>query len=130
MIQSTEAIAKVARELGGKGTLRLLLLFGSRARGDAHPLSDWDLGFLAGPDFDVATLQGRLVEALGTERIDLVDLASAGALLRFRAARDGMPLYEQPGAFEAFWLESVHFWCEAGPVLRDAYGDLLQELRS
>jgi predicted nucleotidyltransferase len=80
--------------------LRLLLLFGSRARGDAQEGSDWDLGYLAREGFDPDTLLLDLVNALGTDRIDLVDLARAGAQVRFRAAGDGRALYErEPGLF-------------------------------
>lgn len=127
LLQRVSELARAAAE--EEGALRLFVLFGSRARGDAHERSDWDFGFLAGPTFDVAMLQSRLIEALGTEAVDLVDLANASGLLRFRAARDGEPLFERSNAWEVFWLESVHFWCEAGPILREAYGELLEELR-
>jgi len=109
--------------------LDLLVLFGSRARGEARPDSDWDFGYLADERFDPLDLLPPLVAALGTDRIDLVDLRRAGALLRFRAARDGRPIFEaRPGRFEEFQLEAADFWCDVEPVLRRAYGDLLAEL--
>jgi len=110
--------------------LRLLLLFGSRARGDTRAESDWDVGYLADTSFDPDALLLDLVERLGTDRVDLVDLARAGAQLRFRAAAEGRVLHEDaPSRFEAFWLEAVHFWCDAGPLIRDAYGHALARLR-
>jgi hypothetical protein len=36
--------------------LDVLLLFGSRGRGDAHTRSDWDIGYTASSDVDAATL--------------------------------------------------------------------------
>ena len=36
----------------GDPLLRLLVLFGSRERGDARPESDWDLGYLAETGFE------------------------------------------------------------------------------
>lgn len=110
--------------------LRLLLLFGSRARGDAQERSDWDLGYLADNGFDPDSLALDLVTALGTDRIDLVDLGRAGAQIRFRAAGDGRVLYEaDAGVFSKFWLEAVGFWCDVAPLLRDGYGQVLARLR-
>ena len=122
------------KQLAGVGArhpnLRLLLLFGSRARGDAQERSDWDLGYLADDGFDPDALLLHLVNALGTDRVDLVDLARAGAQLRFRAARDGRVLYEAaPGLFGKFWMEAVDFWCDIEPLLRDGYAQVLARLR-
>ena len=110
--------------------LRLLILFGSRARGDAHAGSDWDFGCLADGHFDLFALLAELVSVLGTDRVDLVDLARAGGQVRFRAARDGHLLYAVDEAvFPRFWLAAVSFWCEAGPVIRAGYADVLAGLR-
>jgi predicted nucleotidyltransferase len=109
--------------------LRLLVLFGSRARGDATRGSDWDLGYIASADFDVFGFLATLVRALGTDRIDLVDLERASGLIRFRAARDGIVLFEAtPRAFEEFWFEAVSFWCDMAPVIRAGYEDILSGL--
>jgi predicted nucleotidyltransferase len=110
--------------------LLLLVLFGSRARGDAQAESDWDLGYLAEAGFDPDALLLDLVTRLGTDRVDLVDLRRAGGQLRFRAAAEGQVLYEDaPARFEKFWLEAVHFWCDAGPLIRDGYAQTLARLR-
>src|SRR5882724_2386772 len=117
--QAIQQLADAARRAEG---LDLLLLFGSRARGDAHPHSDWDLGYLAGPGFDPDGFLARAVRRLGSDRVDLVDLARASGLLRFRAAGEGQVLHEsQPGRFERFWLEAVSFWCDAQPILDAGY---------
>lgn len=122
-----ELIARLAARAPG---LEFLALHGSRARGEAAPDSDWDLAYLADSSFDPDELLAELVLALGTDRIDLADLGRAGGLLRFRVARDGEPLFEaRPGAFERFWLDAVHFWCDAGPIIRRGYEDLLAEYR-
>jgi predicted nucleotidyltransferase len=120
-----ERICALAREF----PLDLLLLFGSRARGDVNPQSDWDCGYLAGPDFDPDEFLGRLVSLLGTDRIDLVDLRRTNGLLRYRAAAEGRPLFAvRPGVFEDFWLEAISFWCDMGPILRQGYEEILQGL--
>jgi predicted nucleotidyltransferase len=121
-----ERIKSLARELSG---LDLLLLFGSRARGDVHPRSDWDFGYLAGTDFDADDFLARLVLLLGTDQVDLVNLKRANGLLRYRAAAEGHPLFESaPGVFEDFWFEAVSFWCDAGPILHQSYEATLQRL--
>jgi predicted nucleotidyltransferase len=123
----TERLTQLAGEHTG---LRLLVLFGSRARGDAHARSDWDFGYLGDERVDPAALVASLVDCLGTERVDLTDLARAGALLRFRAAAEGQPVYASDAdAFERFWLEAVSFWCDAAPTLRAGYADVLDRLR-
>jgi len=109
--------------------MSLLVLHGSHARGDAGPRSDWDFGYLADDRLDPAALHARLTVAVETDAVDLVYLASASALLRFRAAKDGVPLFERPaGAFGEFQLDAVRFWCDAGPVIRAAQADVLAAL--
>ncbi|MGH8930096.1 MAG: type VII toxin-antitoxin system MntA family adenylyltransferase antitoxin [Egibacteraceae bacterium] len=126
MIPDDLAARVGASQLAG---LHLLVLHGSRARGDAGPLSDWDFGFLADDRLDAALLRARLTVAVGTEAVDLVDLARASALLRFRAARDARVLFERDEAeFRRFQLEAVRFWCDAGPVIRAAHDEILAAL--
>ena len=110
--------------------LHLLVLFGSRARTDARSTSDWDFGYVAADGLDPDALLLDLVHVLGTDRVDLVDLARAGAQIRFRAAAEGRVVHEgSPGAFAEFWLDAVDFWCDAEPVLRAGYADVLARLR-
>ena len=72
----------------------MLLLFGSRGRGDALPASDWDFGYIAAREVDAPGLLARIVEAVGSDHVDLVDLHAAGGMLRYRAARDGLAVFE------------------------------------
>ncbi|MBC3194244.1 nucleotidyltransferase domain-containing protein [Pseudonocardia sp. C8] len=106
--------------------LDLLLLHGSRSRGEAHPGSDWDLGYLG--EVDPARLLDAVASALGTNRVDLVDLARATALLRFEAARDGVCIHETAGSHRRFVVDATTFWCDAGPVIRRAQDEVLAEL--
>jgi predicted nucleotidyltransferase len=110
--------------------LDLLMLFGSRARGDAQPDSDWDLGYLAAPTFDPATFLAAVVERLGSDRVDLVDLSRASGLLRYRAARDGVAIFERrPRLAEQYRLDAADFWCDAGPIAAQGYEDVLAGLK-
>jgi predicted nucleotidyltransferase len=119
------ALAQAADAAPG---LQLLVLHGSRARGTSHERSDWDFAYEGNADFDVDAFLATLADLLKVDRIDLVDLARAGALLRHRVARDGVTLFERtPGRFERFWLDAVHTWCDLAPVLEPLYEQALAE---
>lgn len=109
--------------------LRMLILYGSRARGDAGPGADWDFGYLAEEASDVPGLLAALVEHLGDDDIDLVDLDRASGLLRFRSACDGVLSYEsEPGVFDRYRLEAAGFWCENSTVFERGYAATLEAL--
>lgn len=121
-----EPHAPLGRIAAATPGLHLLVLYGSRARADAHARSDWDLAYQAGPALDVDALLAALADSLKADRIDLVDLDRAGALLRHRVARDGVVLFERdPGRFDRFWLDAVHTWCDLAPVLEPLYARVL-----
>jgi len=110
--------------------VKLLVLFGSRVRGQVHPHSDWDFGYLAGEHSDVDLFRERLVQAVGTESIDLVNLACSSSLLRMRVAAEGEALFEsEPGLFKGFQAEAARFWCDVEPVLSRAYTQILGRAR-
>lgn len=121
-----DRLAAIARSTAG---LDLLIVFGSRARGDARPDSDWDIGYLANETADVPGLLARLVETLDDDRVDLVDLRSAGGLLRYRAAREGRLAYEAAAdLFDRYRLDAVRFWCDNAPLFERGYDDVLESL--
>jgi hypothetical protein len=75
--------------------------------------SDWDFACEADPAFDRDALLASAANTLEVDRIDLVDLDQAGALLRHRVAGDGVVVIERaPGAFKCFWLDAVKTWCD------------------
>jgi len=119
-------LARMAHATPG---LQLLLLFGSRARGEARPDSDWDFGYLAEPNVDLPALLSAIIDTVGSDRVDLVDLSRAGGLLRFRAARDGRVIMEARSRLgEQFCLDAAQFWCDAAPVLERGYDQVLADL--
>lgn len=121
-----EIVAQCVADLPG---LRLLVLHGSRARGQAHAGSDWDFAYLADPGLDADTLLMRLVEGVGADRVDLADLNRAGALLRQQVASDGVLLYEHVhGDFRRFQIEAARVWCDFAPVLDPVYRTVLEAL--
>jgi predicted nucleotidyltransferase len=110
--------------------LKLLVLHGSRARGTSHERSDWDFAYLGDAALDPDGLLATLNESLGTDAVDLADLAEGSALLRFRAARDGIVVHEAaPGTFDTFRLDAIHTWCDMEPVLTPLYDKVLEDLK-
>ena len=129
MPDGSRELAAVRAAAATQPGLRLLLLHGSRARGDAHARSDWDFAYLADDAFDPDALLAVLADRVKADRIDLADLDRAGALRRFRAARDACVLFEDaPGRFDRFWLDAVDTWCDLAPVLEPAYARVLDAL--
>jgi predicted nucleotidyltransferase len=118
-----DAAGLLARHPG----LDLLVLLGSRARGDAHERSDWDVGYLGDARVDHLALLADVVAAVGTDAVDLVPLSRASAVARRDAALDGVLLGERrPGAFDAFRVSAVTYWADIEPVVREAHEAVLQ----
>ncbi|MBP0013784.1 MAG: nucleotidyltransferase domain-containing protein [Roseofilum sp. SID2] len=95
--------------------LKILVLFGSRARGDNQENSDWDFAILYDEELREPILKQnawRWLEAfhilgeifgLNDDNIDIVELNSCSRLIAHYVARDGKVIYEQtPGEFENF----------------------------
>lgn len=126
---ATSAISDLELVAARQPGLTLLVLFGSRARGDASAASDWDFGYLSDGSADPAAISTALGRVVGSERVDLVDLARANGLLRYRVARDGVLVFEAPsGSFDRFRFAAARFWFDAEPVLRPGYDAILERL--
>lgn len=122
-----DALARLRSVARKHRALQLLVLLGSRARGDAGEHSDWDVGHVADDGLDAGLLAADLMSALRTDQFDLVDLRRASALLRRDAAGEGLLLHErQDGAFTAFRVEAAVTWCDMEAVLREAHADVLR----
>ncbi len=130
MADAIQTARRAGSEVAGKHPgLSLLVLYGSRARPDGRPDSDWDFAYLETSPIDALALRADLADSLATDRIDLVRLDRASALLRYRVARDGAPLVERPpGIFGRFWLDAVQFWCEVEPIVRAGHEAIIAEL--
>jgi predicted nucleotidyltransferase len=93
------AAAQVGADLG----CRLVVLFGSAARGSGAGAEDLDLGLLSAAPLDAVDATNRFIRILGVQAVDITDLSRADPLLLMLVARDGVPLYErEPGEFARF----------------------------
>jgi uncharacterized protein (DUF433 family)/predicted nucleotidyltransferase len=125
--------------------LTLLVLFGSRARGDATPDSDWDFAFLCDEDqrkqyeaggWDSFRMWGILQRAynLLDDQIDVVEMQDCSDLLAHYIAKEGKVLYErEPGIFEAFQKNALMSDAELKAMnarLREKTLQTLRELKA
>jgi predicted nucleotidyltransferase len=87
--------------------MRLAVLFGSRARGDAHCASDVDIGIILDHKPDLIELGGIVASSgeLACKKVDLLELEglpSSNPLLAYRIAVEGHLLFE---AEAELWLD-------------------------
>lgn len=129
-----EQIATLQRVLGAGPALRLAVVFGSTARGERHPDSDLDIGII--PDDaslslgEELELQVRLEQVYGAP-VDLVRLDRAPVALRWRAARDGIPILGgDSGQWARFAGVAASEHADIEPALRRAARRFQQRLVS
>jgi predicted nucleotidyltransferase len=115
-----ERLESLAPLLEKKGVL-LVYLFGSlAAKGEkAQRLpGDVDLALLT-RERPAWELQEKLVESLGTDRLDLVDLRKASPVLRFEILRGGRPIYISDEEIrERYEMETLHLYRDTEPMRR------------
>jgi predicted nucleotidyltransferase len=97
-----DRVRAVGARVGAELDCRLVVLFGSLARGDARA-ADIDIAVLCDRPVDRVDLTNRLTRSLGTQHVDVSDLAHSDPLLMALVARDGLPLLERSrGEFACF----------------------------
>ena len=103
--------------------LGLVVHFGSRARGEARPDSDFDLGLLHREGrrlrhAELRDLHVALSSWLGAEA-DVTDLSSSDAILRYEVAAAGRPLFEvQPDAWTDFAARALIDHDDIAPFIK------------
>jgi predicted nucleotidyltransferase len=105
--------------------------FGSRARGEAAPTADVDIGVLLGrrpPLREELLLRAAVVRELGRDDVDLVVLDGAPPLLRYEVVATGSRLFARDevaaDAFEAAayreYFDTAHLRAVQRSLLREA----------
>ncbi len=111
--------------------VRLAVLFGSTARGEARARSDVDLGVLLDPDtrdhrIHVEAELGRVAE----REVDVIFLDTAPPLLRFEISRDGVLLFEkEDGLWTDFKVRAMVDWWDWAPYARMFTAAAVRRLR-
>jgi predicted nucleotidyltransferase len=106
--------SRLAREVPG---VRLIVLFGSVARGLALPSSDVDIGILGSEFWEGLRIGSDLARLCGREP-HVVELGLASDLLRYEIARDGIALFEyEPDVWPRFRAEAIMRYFDFKPTL-------------
>jgi len=102
----------------------LAYLFGSLAENDrdtrdtARKPNDVDLAILS-REGSAYKVQDAIVETLGTDRLDLVDLRRASPVLRFEVLRSGRPIYvSDEDLKERYEMSTLHLYRDTAPMRR------------
>lgn len=100
--------------------VRLAVLFGSTARGEARPRSDVDLGVLLDPDTPASRREAEAELGRAAEReVDVIFLADAPPLLRFEISREGVLLFEkEDGLWTNVKVRAMVDWWDWAPYAR------------
>lgn len=99
----------------------LAYLFGSLASKDEklsrpRPPGDVDLAILT-KEGSAYELLEAVVDALGTDRLDLVDLRKASPILRFEILRSGRPIYiSDEDLRERYEMETIYLYRDTEPM--------------
>jgi len=95
-------------------SLKMLILFGSRARGNPHSNSDWDFAFLCDSDPENVLFHTEIYGILADlfrindDKIDAINLAKCPPLIAHAIAQDGKLLYERDSdLFKVFKQQSL-----------------------
>lgn len=124
-------VARCAETLQGIPSVRFAYLFGSLAKGTALPFSDVDIAVHVDEIADVATMRldlcERLVDCLGTDRIDVVVLNTAPLTLKARVLRFNRILVDrnpsERHAFESLVLREYYDFSRVEEaILRRRFG--------
>ena len=98
-----DSLRAALKPLWEAGEFRLIVLFGSLAKGRGGPASDLDLGFLPVDAMDEIRLTAEVVRLTHWNDVDVVDLRRADPLSAMEVARDGVVLFcEDPSVFTEF----------------------------
>lgn len=105
--------------------VKMVVLFGSRAKGKETDKSDWDIGVLAKSGTYEGLAQFKLQEELSDilaipfDRIDLVNLRYCSPLLGFAIACDGKPLYQETSiTFTRFQVKASKMYADTAKFRR------------
>jgi predicted nucleotidyltransferase len=111
------ALLVEASRLGHEVGVRLIVLFGSVARGRASPMSDVDIG-VVGAGFWGSLRIGADLAGLCEREPHVVELDTASELLCYEIARDGVLLLErEPDDWAKFRAESIVRYLDFKPTL-------------
>jgi len=126
-----DLVDRLRSRIASLPAVRLAVLFGSNARGEARPRSDVDLAVLLDPDGSALRCQVEAELGRAAEReVDVIFLAEAPPLLRFEISRDGVLLFEkEDGVWTDFKVRAMVDWWDWAPYSRMFTAAAVRRLR-
>ena len=124
-------LEELKETLADMPSVRLAVLFGSRARDHVGPRSDVDLGMILDPDTPGERRRVEVAARRAVAReVDVVYLEEAPPLLRFQIARHGVVLVaRQPRAWPRFKARAMVDWWDWAPTARRINATYVRRLR-
>jgi predicted nucleotidyltransferase len=127
----TVVTKKLPVVLNDFAAISLVYLFGSQVNGRIGAMSDYDLAILTGPAEDDATIRIRfqhaIVQAIGTNKVDVVLLNHAPIDLAYHIISEGKLLYKRDILTQVeFEAQVLSQYGDYLPVLRSHYAQILQ----
>jgi predicted nucleotidyltransferase len=111
--------------------VKMAVLFGSTARGQARKKSDVDLALLVEPDNSEARLKVLVeLERAAAREVDVVYMNEASPLLRFEISRDGVLILErEEGLWTGFRVRAMLDWWDWAPYAKQIEDAAIRRLR-
>lgn len=121
-MQDIIKIREQTKKIAEKYDLKLVLLFGSRVKGNLHHESDFDISFLPAKKLtfeEETNLNYEFTNVFGSDRVDTVNLKSAPPLLLKQIIDNCFVLYEnRPTVFSYFEAYARQRYQEAVPLFK------------
>lgn len=124
---------RILENIGKKNNLKLLILFGSRARKDHNKDSDYDIAILDKYYDEQKSLNIiNEIENLFNSNIDLINLnKTKDPLVRNIIAREGICIFEsEKGLFDEFQIDSIFDYIDYKPLYKIEEQIMLEELNN
>jgi predicted nucleotidyltransferase len=132
-----ECVPKLEALFAARPDVQLAYVFGSQAKGKAHPRSDLDVAVLLAGDPDGATCTQRRMDIIGdlmtlfhTNDVDVVVLNQADLSLRHQVVRYGRLAYESNHATAIeFQVRTLNLYMDFAPLLKRMEQAFYQRIR-
>ncbi len=117
----SELIKKKIKKVAEKYRLKLVILYGSRARGTEKETSDIDIAVLGtNPlDFDaVLSIMGELSAVFKSDAIDVKSLHFTDPFFRYQVTKDGVLLFGRERDFVSFKAYAFRDYIDSQSLLK------------